>query len=123
MTAKKNKIEESWGYEEIIARTSKYVVKKLFIKAGQRLKKQFRLQGEEDIYVDNGVLLLDLSEREGESNILKLESGRRWRIQPKKIYCFCTSDDQDTTLFRIVAAKKNDVFYFDATARRLNAKI
>ena len=34
-------IEKPWGYEEIWAKTDKYVGKKIFIKKGHRLSKQY----------------------------------------------------------------------------------
>ena len=37
-------INKPWGYEEIIAHTDKYAMKKIFIKAGHRLSKQFHIE-------------------------------------------------------------------------------
>ena len=44
-------VDKPWGFEEIIVKTDKYVMKKLFIKAGHRLSKQFHVQKDETIYV------------------------------------------------------------------------
>ena len=38
------KVDKPWGHEEIIAHTDKYVMKKLVIKAGHRLSKQFHIK-------------------------------------------------------------------------------
>ena len=76
-------IDKPWGYEEIIVQTDKYVMKRLFIRSGQRLSRQFHVKKDETIYVSKGLLLLDLSENDGESNILKLSEGKSWRIKPK----------------------------------------
>ena len=55
-------VDKPWGYEQIIVHTNSYVMKKIFIKAGHRLSKQFHVQKDETVYVSKGVLLLDLSE-------------------------------------------------------------
>ena len=109
----KSKTKESWGHEETIAHTSKYIVKKLSIRAGQKLKRRFHLREKENVYVDEGVLLLDLSESEDESNVLKLESGKFWQIYPKKVYRFCAPSDQNVVFFTITTPEKKDVFYFN----------
>tara|TARA_R110002020_G_scaffold472999_1_gene701686 strand:+ start:1977 stop:2333 length:357 start_codon:yes stop_codon:yes gene_type:complete len=102
-------IDKPWGHEEIIAHTDKYVMKKLFIKAGHRLSKQFHIIKDETIHVFKGLLLLDLSEEEGESNILKLNEGESWRIKPKTIHRFTAPDDQDVELFEVSTPELDDV--------------
>ena len=81
-------VEKPWGHEIIIVQTDKYVMKKLFIKAGQRLSRQFHVEKDETVYVCQGTLLLDLSRDDNESNIIKLTEGKSWRITPKTIHRF-----------------------------------
>ena len=66
MMAMKKIVEKTWGYEEIIIHTDKYVMKKIFIKAGHRLSKQFHIKKDETVYVLGGILHLDLSREVGE---------------------------------------------------------
>ena len=102
-------IDKPWGHEEIIINTSKYVMKKLFIKAGHRLSRQFHVRKDETIYVFKGKLYLDLSENEGKSNILTLDEGRSWRIKPKTIHRFAAPSNQDVELFEVSTPELNDV--------------
>jgi len=117
------KIERPWGCEETIACTSEYIVKKFFINAGAKLERQFHLKCEESIYVDHGVLHLDLSETEDESNILKINSGDSWRMLPRKTYRFCAPQNTNVVLFIITTPDEADLFYFENSTRRINAKI
>ena len=54
---KNNKVDKPWGYEIHWAKTGKYVGKLLFIKAGQRLSKQYHEVKEETVFVLKGPLL------------------------------------------------------------------
>ena len=65
-------VDKPWGHEEIIVHTDKYVMKKLFIKQGQRLSRQFHKIKDETVYVVEGTLLLDLSKTDSENNLLSL---------------------------------------------------
>ena len=102
-------VYKPWGHEEIIVHTDKYVMKKLFIKAGHRLSKQFHIKKDETIYVSKGLLLLDLSDAPGDCNVLKLEEGRSWRITPKTIHRFTAPDDQSVELFEVSTPELDDV--------------
>ena len=102
-------VDKPWGHEEIIVHTAKYVMKKLFIKEGQRLSKQFHVKKDETIYVSKGLLLLDLSYGEGETNIIKLSEGESWRITPKTVHRFTAPDDQSVELFEVSTPELDDV--------------
>ena len=102
-------VEKPWGHEEIIVHTDKYVMKKLFIKAGHRLSKQFHVKKDETIYVSKGLLLLDLSDAPGESNILKLKEGKSWRIVPKTVHRFTAPEDQNVELFEVSTPELDDI--------------
>ena len=102
-------IEKPWGHEEIIVCTDKYLMKKIYIKAGHRLSKQFHVQKDETVYVAKGLLLLDFSDREGESNILKLSEGQSWRIRPKTIHRFTAPEAEGVELFEVSTPELNDV--------------
>ncbi len=102
-------VEKPWGYEEIIVHTDKYVMKKLFIKAGHRLSRQFHVKKDETIYVSKGLLLLDLSENDSETNIIKLGEDKSWRIKPKTIHRFAAPSDEDVELFEVSTPELADV--------------
>ena len=103
------KIDKPWGYEEIIAHTDKYVMKKLFIEAGHRLSKQFHVKKDETIYVSKGVLYLDLSDDPGESNILKLGEGKSWRIKPNTVHRFVAPKSESVELFEVSTPELDDI--------------
>ena len=103
-------IEKPWGYEVLIVHAPKYVMKKIFIRAGHRLSKQFHNEKDETVYVHKGILHLDLSIDEGESNIRKLVEGESRRIVPSTIHRFCAPPDQDVMLFEISTPELEDVF-------------
>jgi|TARA_R110002012_G_scaffold301389_1_gene501648 mannose-6-phosphate isomerase len=98
-----------WGHEEIIVHAEKYVMKKLFIKAGHRLSRQFHVKKDETIYVSKGLLLLDLSENDSETNIIKLGEEESWRIKPKTIHRFTAPNDSDVLLFEVSTPELDDV--------------
>ena len=106
---KPNIVDKPWGFEEIIVKTDKYVMKKLFIRSGQRLSRQFHVKKDETIYVSKGLLLLDLSENDSESNIVKLSEGKSWRIKPKTIHRFTAPEDQSVELFEVSTPELDDV--------------
>ena len=84
-------------------------MKKIFIKAGHRLSRQFHLKKDETVYVFKGVLYLDFSRRPGESNVRKMYEGESWHILPKTIHRFCAPDDSDVVLFEVSTPELDDV--------------
>ena len=55
------RIEKPWGHEEILEKTDKYVVKKLFVKAGRKLSYQYHNDKLETMLLLSGdaILILD----------------------------------------------------------------
>mgnify|MGYP003124891606 FL=1 len=102
-------VDKPWGYEEIIVNTGKYVMKRIFIKAGHRLSKQFHIEKNETVYVSKGLLLLDLSDSPNDSNIMKLAEGKSWRITPKTVHRFTAPPDQNVELFEVSTPELDDV--------------
>ena len=102
-------INKPWGHEEIIVRTDRYVMKKLWIDKGQRLSKQFHAKKDETVFVSKGTLLLDLSIDKDESNIIKLKEGQSWRIMPKTIHRFTAPEDSPVELFEVSTPELDDV--------------
>ena len=102
-------IEKPWGHEEIIVHTDKYVMKKLWINEGQRLSRQFHVKKDETVFVSKGILLLDLSTNDLESNIMRLEEGQSWRIIPKTIHRFTAPHNAPVELFEVSTPELDDV--------------
>jgi mannose-6-phosphate isomerase len=115
------KVDKPWGHEEIITHTDKYIMKKVFIKAGHRLSKQFHLKKGETIYVEDGVFLLDLSQEDGESNIITLHKGGVWHIPPKTIHRFTTPENSSATLIEVSTPELEDVVRLSDDYGRTNA--
>jgi mannose-6-phosphate isomerase-like protein (cupin superfamily) len=55
------RIEKPWGHEEILEKTDKYVVKKLFVKPGRKLSYQYHENKLETMFLLSGdaILILD----------------------------------------------------------------
>ena len=56
------KHEKPWGHEEWLHVNERYVVKRLFMKKGERCSLQFHRQKHESIYVLSGKLLITIGE-------------------------------------------------------------
>lgn len=96
--------EKPWGYEEIWAKTDKYVAKKIHINKGHRLSLQYHNKKEETIYVQDGTLLVV-----GEDGIYSfLSQGESLHIKPKVIHRFCATN-QDVTIFEVSTTELDDV--------------
>lgn len=96
------KIEKPWGYELIIAHTKLYVAKILFVKAGQRLSKQYHVNKDETMYVQSGQCVLELDGKE-----LEFEIGKSCRIKPNQIHRITAITD--TTIIEASTTELDDV--------------
>lgn len=54
------RVEKPWGYEEIWAKTDRYVGKILHIESGQKLSRQYHEKKEETIRILNGEMRLEI---------------------------------------------------------------
>ena len=77
-------IEKPWGHEKIWAKTATYVGKKLFIKAGHRLSKQYHEVKEETILVLSGVLTVS----DKDDKIIEVCPGETFHVVPGQIHRF-----------------------------------
>ena len=102
--------DRPWGKEEIIVANEKYAMKRLFIKAGHRLSKQFHTDRDKTVYVHKGTLQLDLSRDSSESNIIYFEAGDTWRILPRVIHRFSACGDHDVELLEVSTPNLDDVY-------------
>ena len=98
-------IEKPWGYEEIWAKTDKYVGKKIFIKKGHRLSKQYHEIKTETIYVIEGNLTLEFEE-EGSQRLMI--PGNSHHIPPKTVHRFIASRS-DVVLIEVSTVELDDI--------------
>ena len=96
-------VEKPWGYEEIWAETDSYVAKKIFIKKGHKLSKQYHKVKEETVYVLEGNLRLQLEEH---ARLMVL--GESYHITPGTIHRFC-ADINDVALMEVSTPHLDDV--------------
>ena len=78
------KVEKPWGMEIIWAETDDYAAKRIIIKQGHRMSKQYHVEKEETIYVLNGVLFV---EGEG-SNVEEVKQGESFHVKPGQVHRF-----------------------------------
>lgn len=85
------RVEKPWGWEEIWARTDRYVGKILHINAGEKLSLQFHEIKDETIRVMSGAMALYIQE-DGERGVprmklwMTMEAGQTYRIEPGVVH-------------------------------------
>ncbi len=114
-------VNKPWGHEKIMIHNDKYVMKKIFIKSMHRLSQQFHIEKTESVYVEDGVLLLDLSREDGESNIIMLHKGDVWHIPPKTVHRFTAPENSSVTLIEVSTPELDDVVRLSDDYGRTNA--
>lgn len=77
-------IEKPWGHEKIWAQTKSYVGKILFIKAGNRLSKQYHEFKEETVLVLKGTL----SVYDADNQITNVYPGETFHVVPGQVHRF-----------------------------------
>jgi len=81
-----NKINKPWGWEELLEKNDKYVVKKLFMKQGCQCSLQYHEYKQETIYVLSGTLRITLGHNGNYEEKLILETDQFATIQPNKVH-------------------------------------
>jgi len=98
------RIDKPWGYEEILVQTSRYVLKKIFIKRGCRLSYQYHNKKDETIFVLEGELILNLDD-----SYMTGRMGFCKRIRSKKKHRFIASMKGDCVLLECSTPELDDV--------------
>ena len=106
-------IAKPWGHEIVIVKTKKYILKKIWIDKNSQLSKTYYRTKDRTVYVNKGVLLLDFSQNNSETNVVKLKEGEHWRIIPKTVCKFCTSDDSPVEILEVSTPENANVVYLD----------
>ena len=99
-----------WGHEIRFAQNDKYLGKILFIKQGHRLSRQYHQQKDETIFVQHGVLTLELG-MPGTSTfeVKTLGYGERFRVLPGVVHRFCAPESGPVTLIEVSTPEIDDV--------------
>lgn len=99
-------ISKPWGHEEHLFIGEQYVVKKLFVTAGNRLSRQYHREKHECLYVLGGNGSLELSQGEqSESHPLKESSF--FVIPPERVHRIIA--DTDLTILETSTTQLDDV--------------
>ena len=102
------KVEKPWGYEIRWAVNEKYLGKLLHIRSGAQLSRQYHETKDETIYVQNGVLLLELGSPD-DIFVRVLREGDSHRIKPNTIHRFKAPPDGYVDLIEVSTPEIDDV--------------
>ena len=120
MLKKTNIIEKPWGHEEIWAQTSRYVGKILFIKAGQRLSRQYHKVKEETIMVIEGVLTCEHGPYFKGDKVYteRMGVGTTFHVPTGTIHRFC-AEEGNVKLVEVSTPEIEDVVRLEDDYRRI----
>ena len=101
------KTEKPWGFELLLAHTSKNAGKLIFVRKGHRLSLQYHEKKDETIYVYEGKVWLEIEGSDGRLVSTVLQPGQCIRIRPLTKHRFKAIED--TTLFEVSTPELGDV--------------
>ena len=81
-----NRIIKPWGYEELVHVGDEYVVKRLFMKAGNSCSLQYHELKHETIIVFEGSLCFTIGPSENDLEEQILNPGDTWVIEPGTVH-------------------------------------
>ena len=103
-------VAKPWGHEVIFANTNKYIGKIVYIARGHRLSRQYHIQKDETIFVQDGQLHLEIGiPGNPDFHEMTLHYGDRYRIKPGLIHRFCAPPNQGVTLVEVSSPELTDV--------------
>jgi len=88
------RVDKPWGHELIWAETSKYVGKLIHITKGQKLSRQYHEVKEETLFVQNGVMLLEIGPASN-VEVKRMEPGDVFHVVPGTIHRMIAETDVD----------------------------
>ena len=101
------RVEKPWGYELRWAVTDRYLGKLLHVDKGHSLSLQYHVQKDECIYVESGLLDVQLEDENGEMHTHRLAPGMSSHIRPGRKHRFIAIEDTD--LFEVSSPEIDDV--------------
>ena len=105
--AKEEIVDKPWGYEKILHKGDRVVVKEMMITKGKRMSLQYHVRKEEVIVVVAGVLVVWNSDNE--ANVKMYYPGQSVHIKPGCIHRFGSIDQMDTILIEASTPELEDV--------------
>ena len=105
--AKVEKIEKPWGYEKILQKGDRVVVKEMKINAGKRMSLQYHIKKEEIIVVLTGCLVV--WDSDNDKNVKMYYPGESIHIKPGCIHRFGSIDQMDTLVIEASTPELEDV--------------
>ena len=109
------RVEKPWGYEEIWAKTDKYVGKLLHINSGHKLSLQFHRYKTETILVIDGILTV-----ETDQTSFVLNKGETYHVEPGQVHRFCCDEKIDfVKLIEVSTPELDDVVRLEDSYGRL----
>jgi quercetin dioxygenase-like cupin family protein len=100
------RVDKPWGHELIWAQTPRYVGKVLHIRAGERLSRQYHEVKDETLYVQAGVMLLELGAADA-IETLRMEAGDVFHVTPGTIHRMVA--ETDVEVFEVSTPELDDV--------------
>jgi len=100
-------VNKPWGYEKILQKGDRVVVKEMRISAGKRMSLQKHVKKEEIITVIFGYLIVWFSEDDQDSKILG--QGESLLVKPGTIHRFGAADQTDVILIEASTPELDDV--------------
>ena len=101
------RVDKPWGYELRWAITDRYLGKLIHVNQGHSLSLQYHVQKDECIYLQSGVLDLQLEDDNGAMQTLMLAPGMSAHIRPGRRHRFVAVEDTD--LFEVSSPEIDDV--------------
>ena len=105
--AKVEIVNKPWGYEKILQKGDKVVVKEMKINAGKRMSLQYHIMKEEIIVVLTGCLVVWNSDND--KNVKMYYPGESIHIKPGCIHRFGSIDQMDTLVIEASTPELEDV--------------
>ena len=101
------KIDKPWGYEKILQKGDRVVIKEMKINAGKRMSLQYHIKKEEIIVVLSGCLVVWNSDND--KNVKMYYPGDSIHIKPGCIHRFGSIDQMDTLVIEASTIELDDV--------------
>ncbi|MCC6528293.1 MAG: cupin domain-containing protein [Polyangiaceae bacterium] len=104
------RVDKPWGHELIWAHTPRYVGKLLFIRAGERLSRQYHRVKDETLFVQAGEMDLELGAPEA-CERSRMRAGDAVHLAPGTVHRMIAVTD--TTVFEVSTPELDDVVRLD----------
>ena len=100
-------VNKPCGYEEILKKTNKYVVKRITISRGERLSLQYHELKEETVYVLSGTLIVWKSKEFYDH--ITLCPGEIYHVKPTETHRFGATEQEDVIILECSTPELDDV--------------